>query len=59
MATKKSNTKKAETIYLAKWNRRIGTRIEETTVKCVKKGNKYVALDGTEIPEWAEIILPS
>lgn len=58
MATKKT-TKKDETIYLARWNKRIGTQVETVGVKCTKKGNKYVAVDGkTEIPAWAEIILP-
>lgn len=52
-------TKKKTTIYLAKWNRRNGTRIEEVTVKCKKVNGKYVALDGTTIPEWAKITLPS
>lgn len=58
MATKKT-TKKVETTYLAKWNRRVGNKIEQVSVKCTKKGNKYVATDGTPIPDWAEITLPS
>jgi len=53
-------TKKQPTIFLAKFNRRNGTSIEEVTVKCKKVGGKYVALDGnTFIPEWAKITLPS
>lgn len=58
MATKKT-TKKAEAVYLAKWNQRVGTKIEQVAVKCHKKGNKYVALDGSDIPAWAEIIIVS
>ena len=58
MAAKKT-TKKAETIYLAKWNKRNGTKVDAVSVKCVKKGSKYVGLDGTPIPDWAEITLPS
>lgn len=56
MATKKT-TKKAEAIYLAKWNQRNDTRVEQVAVKVKKVGNKYVAVDGkTEVPAWAEII---
>lgn len=58
MATKKT-TKKVETVYLAKWNQRVGTKVEQITVKCHKKGDKYIGLDGTEVPAWAEISLPS
>jgi len=59
MATKKTTTKKAEAVYLAKWNRRVDDRIEQVAVKCHKRGNQYVALDGTDIPAWAEIIMLS
>ena len=56
MATKKT-TKKAEAIYLAKWNQRNDTRVEQVAVKVKKVGNKYIALDGeTKVPEWAEIV---
>lgn len=56
MATKKT-TKKAEAIYLAKWNARVNGKVEQVAVKVKKVGNKYVAVDGkTEVPAWAEII---
>lgn len=56
MATKKT-TKKAEAIFLAKWNQRNDTRVEQVAVKVKKVGNKYVAVDGkTKVPAWAEII---
>lgn len=56
MATKKT-TKKAEAIYLAKWNSRTNGKVEQVAVKVKKVGNKYVAVDGkTEVPAWAEII---
>ena len=53
---KKTTQKKAEAIFLAKWNQRNGTRVEQVAVKVKKVGNKYVALDGTTVPEWAEIV---
>ena len=53
---KKTTTKKVEAVYLAKWNKRINGKVEEVSVKVKKVGNKYVALDGTEVPAWAEII---
>lgn len=55
MATKKT-TKKAEAIYLAKWNARTNGKVEQVAVKVKKVGNKYIALDGTKVPEWAEIV---
>lgn len=56
MATKKT-TKKAEAIYLAKWNARVNGKVEQVAVKVKKIGNKYVAVDGkTEVPAWAEIV---
>lgn len=56
MATKKT-TKKAEAIFLAKWNSRTNGKVEQVAVKVKKVGNKYVALDGeTKVPEWAEIV---
>lgn len=55
MATKKT-TKKAEAIFLAKWNARTNGKVEQVAVKVKKVGNKYVALDGTKVPEWAEIV---
>lgn len=56
MATKKT-TKKAEAIYLAKWNSRSNGKVEQVAVKVKKVGNKYVAVDGkTEVPDWAEIV---
>ena len=58
MATKKT-TKKAEAIFLAKWNSRTNGKVEQVAVKVKKVGNKYVALDGTPVPDWAEITLPS
>ena len=53
---KKTTQKKAEAIFLAKWNQRNDTRVEQVAVKVKKVGNKYVALDGTKVPEWAEIV---
>ena len=53
---KKTTTKKVEAVYLAKWNKRINGKVEEVSVKVKKVGNKYVALDGTPVPDWAEII---
>lgn len=53
MATKK--TTKKEVLFLAKWNRRNADKIEKVGVKCKKVDGKYIALDGTPIPEWAEI----
>ena len=54
---KKTTQKKAEAIFLAKWNQRNDTRVEQVAVKVKKVGNKYVAVDGkTEVPAWAEII---
>jgi hypothetical protein len=56
MATKKT-TKKAEAIFLAKWNTRTNGKVEQVAVKVKKVGNKYIALDGeTKVPEWAEIV---
>lgn len=55
MATKKT-TKKAEAIYLAKWNARVNGKVEQVAVKVKKVGNKYIALDGTKVPDWAEIV---
>lgn len=56
MATKKT-TKKAEAIFLAKWNSRTNGKVEQVAVKVKKVGNKYIALDGeTKVPEWAEIV---
>lgn len=55
MATKKT-TKKDEAIFLAKWNQRTNGKVETVAVKVKKVGNKYVALDKTPVPEWAEIV---
>ena len=55
MATKKT-TKKAEAIFLAKWNARVNGKVEQVAVKVKKVGNKYIALDGTKVPDWAEIV---
>ena len=56
MATKKT-TKKAEAIFLAKWNSRTNGKVEQVAVKVKKVGNKYIALDGeTKVPDWAEIV---
>lgn len=55
MATKKT-TKKAEAIFLAKWNSRVNGKVEQVAVKVKKVGNKYIALDGTKVPDWAEIV---
>lgn len=54
---KKTTTKKAETVYLAKWNQRTNGKVEKVAVKVKKVGNKYVALDGGEVPAWAEIVI--
>lgn len=53
---KKTTQKKAEAIFLAKWNTRTNGKVEQVAVKVKKVGNKYIALDGTKVPEWAEIV---
>jgi hypothetical protein len=53
---KKTTTKKVEAVYLAKWNKRINGKVEEVSVKVKKSGLKYVALDGTPVPDWAQIV---
>ncbi len=53
MATKKPIKK--EVYYLASWNARQDGNVIKVTVKCKKVGDKYVALDKTPIPDWADI----
>lgn len=54
MAAKKPIKK--EVYYLASWNARQDGAVVKVTVKCKKVGDKYVALDKTTIPDWADII---